>query len=43
MHDLIFAYEDSDLEGMQSDGILGLSNDKNYNNFLDIAKEKGII
>jgi len=28
---------------MIADGILGLSNDKNYHNFLDIAKDKGII
>jgi hypothetical protein len=40
---MLFAYEDKDLEGMQSDGILGLSNDKNHKNFLDVAKENGLI
>jgi len=27
MHPMLFAYEDSGMEGMASDGILGLSND----------------
>lgn len=27
MHSMLFAYEDSGMEGMASDGILGLSND----------------
>lgn len=40
---MLFAYEDSGMEGMASDGILGLSNDISIQNFLDIAKKQGII
>lgn len=40
---LLFTYNDTDMEGMQSHGIVGLSNSWKEKNYLEYAEEQGVI